>query len=444
MRRNAQRIMSVLGAAFALVVAAGACGGDPEQAGIVEIPPEEAVQVRVLTSLTGASALGVAVQRGVELAVRDFHRVHGHEIETGAPLDSRCLREGGEDAAREVVADTRVLGIVGTACSGAAVGASPVVSGAGLVMISPSNTSPALTSNLAGTANADHHPGYFRVSDNDLYKARAAAEFVYNDLGLRRMAAIHDGDSFTSNLTAAFSREFRALGGDVAATAVIAKGDTDMTEALAQFAEAGPDGIFFPLFPAEGAPFARQARAFDGLEGAALVAGATLLVAGFLGAPESEGVYFAGPVVEFGANVNDATGKSAGEVLTAYEQAYGGPPESPYWAEAYDATTLLLSAIQRAAVRDDGNLFTRAIGLDKRGTLRIDRSDIRRAVREISNSPYPSPSGGEQMIGFPGLTGRLSCDEFGDCGTGRANIYQQTDTSVTDTARLPVVYRFEP
>ena len=39
----------------------------------------------------------------------------------------------------------------------------------------------------------------------------------------------------------------------------------------AEFAAAGPDGIFLPLFLAEGSPFTAQAREFDGLEGVKLM-----------------------------------------------------------------------------------------------------------------------------------------------------------------------------
>ena len=38
----------------------------------------------------------------------------------------------------------------------------------------------------------------------------------------------------------------------------------------------------------------------------------------------------------------------------------------------------------------------------------------------------------------------LSCDRFGDCGTGRMNIYHHTDRSVTDVSKLPVVYVYSP
>ena len=43
-----------------------------------------------------------------------------------------------------------------------------------------------------------------------------------------------------------------------------------------------------------------------------------------------------------------------------------------------------------------------------------------------------------------GLVGAVACDGFGDCGTGRMNIYHHTDTSITDVSRLPAVYVYSP
>ena len=384
---------------------------------LVEIDENEAVQIRSLLSLTGASSLGESLRNGIELAVQDFGMIHGHAVELGESLDSKCSPEGGHHGAEHIIENPQVLGVIGTSCSAAAVEASPIISEAGLVMIAPSNTSPLLTSDLAGNANPNYHPGYFRVSNNDLYQAKAVADFAYGELGLKRMATIHDGDPYTTALVSAFSNEFRALGGEVSATAGIEKGDTDMTSVLTQFAAATPDGIFFPLFRAEGAHFAEQVRVFNGLKDATLITGAAMLVSQFLAVPQSENVYFAGPVSDLGANVNGATNKNADEVLAAFESTYGGPPTSPYWAFAYDATTLLLNAIEIVAGEDDGKLY-------------IDRAALRRELHATS--------------GFPGLIGTLSCDEFGDCGTGRINIYHHTDSSVTDPAQLPVVYRFTP
>ena len=384
---------------------------------LVTIDEGEAVQIRSLLTHTIAASLGVPSRNAVELAVRDYGAIHGHPVELGEAVDGMCGPEGGRMGAEQIVADPRVLGVIGTSCSGAAVAASPVISAAGLVMISPSNTSPRLTSDLAGNASPDYHPGYFRVAINDLYQARAVADFAYNELGLRRMVAVDDGDPYTTALVSAFGDAFVAVGGEFPVSARIEKLQTDMTSVLTEFAEAGPDGIFFPLFDEEGVPFAKQAREFDGLEGVTLITGAALLDSEFLATPQSEGVYAAGPVADLGSNVNAVTGKSVDEALDAYEAAYGGFPGTPYWAHAYDATTLLLSAIESVAIQDGERLI-------------VDRNALRRELYATS--------------GFEGLVGTLSSDEFGDCGTGRINIYHHTDTSVTDPSQLPVVYRFVP
>ncbi len=385
--------------------------------GAVEIRAGEAVQIRSLLAHTIAPSLGVTERYAIELAVRDIGSIRGYAIELGEPVDGTCGPDGGRTRAEQIAADPQVVGVIGTSCSGAAVAASPVLSAAGLVMIAPSNTSPRLTSDLAGTAGPDYHPGYFRVSNNDLYQARALADFAYSELGLRRVATVDDGDPYTTALVSAFGDAFGALGGEVAVIAQIQKGDADMTEVLAEIAAAGPDGIFFPLFEVEGSPFAQQAREFDGLEGTTLITGAALLVSEFLGTPQSEGIYFAGPETDHSANVNGVTGKSADEVLAAYRATYGESPTSPYWAHAYDATALLLHAIEAVAEAEDGKLL-------------VDRAALRQQLSATT--------------GFQGLSGTLSCDDFGDCGAGRINIYHHTDASVTEPAQLPVVYRFAP
>ena len=401
----------------------GACDGttgpssfEPGPLGTVTVLRGEAVQIRSLLAMSGAPSLGEPARRGVELAVRDVATIRGRSIRLGEPVDSGCSPEGGSAGARQIVSDPQVVGVVGTSCSAAAVAASPVISRAGYVMVAPSTTSPLLTSDLAGNPNPDYHDGYFRVANNDLYQARALSDFAYNQLGLRRIVTLHDGDPYTTALVNAFGDAFRALGGEVPVATGIAKGQMDMTAVLTEFAAAGPDGIFFPLFRPEGSPFAAQAKSFDGLEGVTLISGAALLVSEFLATPQSEGIYFAGPESDYSGNVNGVTGRSAEDAIAEYEATYGELPQSPYWALAYDATTLLLSAIEAAAVEEGGRLY-------------IDRAAVRSRIGAAR---------------LEGLIGAISCGAFGDCGTGRQNVYHHTDSSVTDVARLPVVYRFTP
>ena len=412
-------------AALVVVLATLGCGNTtgpndfeftPGPLGAVTLEAGEAIRIRMLLSVTVAPSLGAVARQGAEFAAGDMGPVRGRRVDLGDPIDTSCSPEGGRAGALGIVADPQVAGVVGTSCSAAAVAAAPVISDAGLVMISPSNTSPRLTSDLAGNAAADHHAGYFRVSSNDLHQARALSDFVYNRLELRRVATVHDGDPYTSALVRAFTDAFSSVGGEIPAEAEIEKGDTEMTDVLREFAAASPDAIFFPLFVTEGTAFAAQARAFEGLEGTTLISAAALLVSAFLEMPESEGIYFAGPESDFRSNVNELAGRNGAQVLAAYEARHGGPPPSPYWAHAYDATAILISAIDSVAVEEGDRLF-------------IDRTALRERVGET---------------GVHGLVGAVSCDEFGDCGTGRMNIYHHTDAAVADVSQLPVAYVYSP
>ena len=395
------------------------CGGQGFEAGplgAVQVAPGEAIQIRSMHVLTGLGDLGAPSQRGVALALADYGPVKGHGVSMGAGLDSLCTEEGGRAAADAVIGDPRVVGVIGTSCSVAATAASPILSEAGLVMISSSNTAPSLTSDLRGNAGSNYHPGYYRTASNDLHEARAVAQFAYNDLGLRRMAAIHDGDPYTTGLTGAFATAFEELGGSVA-VASVSRGDTDMAPVLTRIAAGSPDGLFFPLFQEEGAHIVQQVGQIAGLEDVTLIGGAALLVSEFLAIPESEGVYFPGPELSFGGNTNEATGKGGEALIADYRERHGEVPTSAYLAHAYDAATMLLRAIDEVAVGDGDTLY-------------IDRSKLREALAGVA--------------GFRGIIGVISCDEFGDCGTGRVQITHHTDSSVTDIAGLPVVYSYAP
>ncbi len=395
------------------------CGDQEFEAGplgAVEVTQGGDIHIRSLSSLSGVSSLGVPNLRGVALAVADYGTIMGYEVTMGAGIDSACTREGGQAAAGTVLGDTRVLGVIGTSCSIAATGALPVISEAGLVMVAPSTTAPSLTSDLKGKKGADNRTGYYRVSSNDLHQASAAARFAYEELGLRNIASIHDGGPYTSGLAEAFNSAFQEIGGD-ATIHPVNRGDSDMVPLLSGIAEGGPDGLFLPLFPAEGAQIMEDVQQVDRLEDVTLMGGAALLVSEVLSLSQSEGIYFMGPEVDFGSNTNEATGKTNDQVVASYVNKYNEQPTSAYLAHAYDATTILLRAIEETAVAEGD-------------TLHIDRAMLRENLSGTS--------------GFGGIIGSITCDDFGDCGTGRIVVYHHTDSSITEVADLPVVYRFAP
>ena len=433
------KFMRLLGVLFAFALVAAACGGSDDDSssgsssesssadehdslgdgslGTVTVEAGEDIQIRSLNAITGDVAfLGIPNQRGVEQAIADFGDIHGFSVTIGTGLDDLCSADGGQAAAQTIVADEDVVGVIGTSCSGAATAASPLISEAGMVMISPSNTSPALTSDLAGTAGDNYHAGYYRTAHNDLFQGAAMAKFVYEELGISEAAAIHDGDPYTQGLAQAFADAFENLGGSVTGFTGVNKEDTDMVPVLTEIAAGSPGALFFPIFQPAGDFVADPAPGVSGLEGVVLLGADGLQVQTFMELPQANGMYLSGPDLRSGSNTTQSTGATADKFLADYESNNGNAPEAPFWAHSYDATTILLEAIKAASHSHDGN-------------LEIDRAGVREYLDNLS--------------GYEGIIGTLSCDDFGDCGAQRITVVQNNSADFAASIEN-VVFSFAP
>lgn len=411
----------------AALVALSACGNDGDDAddspttdddslGTVTVAQGDAIQIRSLNSITGDVAyLGIPNQRGVELAIIDFGPIHGFDVSMGSGLDELCSSDGGQAAAQTIVADQEVVGVIGTSCSVAATAAAPLITNAGMTMIAPSNTSPFLTSDLAGNPGPNHSPGYFRTSNNGLYVGEAMARMVYDQLGLTTAAAIHDGDPYTQSIAQAFADSYADLGGSVTAVSAVNKEDADMVPILTEVASDNPEALFFPIFQPAGDFIADQAPRVSGLENTTLLTDAALLIDGFMSLPQSEGIYISGPDTRFGSDANESTGKTGAEILQVYQDSYGESPSGAYWAHAYDATTLLLEAIRAASEVIDGDLV-------------IDRAGIREYLYAVD--------------GYQGTIGTISCDAFGDCGVQKVTVIRHLNHTDIEAGKNNIVFEF--
>lgn len=394
--------------AFSIPALAQECN---DEIGCVIVGPDEPIVVGAMLTTSGATSfLGEDSEGGIELAIlqRDGMLL-GHEIELVVE-DSLCSAEGGQAAAQRVAADETIVGVVGTNCSGAAQGALPIISEAGMLMISPSNTSPSLTNDNTEAGGA-YLPGYFRTGHNDLFQGAMAAQFAIEELGATTLATIHDGDPYTEGLATVMADTFDEMGGEVVFQGAVSKGDTDMTAILTEIAATDPDVVYFPVFEPESNFIAAQLVNTPGLEDTTMMTADGSLVATF---PENTGdaavgVYMSGPSV---------TGEAYDEFLAMWEEEIGGVPPSGFHAHAYDATNLLLNAVEEVAVEADD------------GSLVIGRQALRDALSDVE--------------AYQGLTGELSCQDespyAGDCATGTAlAIFQITEAEVNEDAWPPEV-----
>jgi branched-chain amino acid transport system substrate-binding protein len=364
--------------------------------GCVDVAPGDPIHFAWALTVSGATApLGEDSRGAIEIAVDDRGgELLGHPISlTGE--DTLCSAEGGQAAGTKLAADPTIVAIVGTNCSSEARASMPLISQAGMVMMSPSNTNPDLTN----PDHPDHWPGYFRTAHNDIFQGRVAAEFAYNELGLTKAATIHDGSPYAESLQQVFADVFTELGGTITNQEAVNVGDTDMTGVLTSIAAGAPEILYFPIFEPEGGFIADQAKGTPGLEDVILMGADGLLADTF---PENAGsaavgMYLSGPYV---------AGAPYDEFLAKWGTKFGGVPPSGFHAMAYDAMNMFFQAVEAVAV------------VDADGTVHIGRQ----ALRDYLYS----------LTGFPGLTGELACDVNGDCATGEAlGVFQLTEAEVT-------------
>jgi branched-chain amino acid transport system substrate-binding protein len=411
------RFRGVLLALFTITALIACHSGPPpfectDAIGCVTIAPEAPVEIGVVQALSGEVAtLGIDQVRGLELALAAREgQLLGHPVRVHSE-DDLCSREGGTVAAEKLKGMPQLVAIFGTTCSGAAVPAAKILSEVGLTMISGGNTASSLTA-VNGQAGSDWQPGYFRTAHNDANQGRAAATFVYQQLGIRKAATINDGDVYTRGLTDVFGQVFSELGGEIVQATTINKGDTEMKPVLEAVAASGAELLFFPLFEPESHFVALQAKEVEGMGGVGLMTGEGSFTSTFIEAvgPSGVGVYFVSP----------ATPESpAYDAFVAnYQSTYQQSPGSPLLGAAYDAANLLFETVEQVAIREED------------GTLHLGRQALRDALHEIAD--------------YSGLTGSLTCDEFGDCGSARFKVVRLDDPAAGFESLVDnVVYTYD-
>ena len=395
-------LLLAMAASGALALADEVCA---DALGCVEIGPDDKIMIGGLLRLSGPEPWtgNVAVSAFQLATIARGGSLLGREIEL-VTEDTACMEEGGREAALRLVANPAIVGVIGTNCSLAAKGALPVLSDAGLLMISPSNTSPFLT-NADPDAGGLYRPGYFRTAHNDLFQGALSAQFASEALGVATVATIDDGDPYTRGLANAMASAFEAAGGEVVFRGQINRGDIDMSVALDAIAAAGAELVYFPVFASEAELIIRQSLETPGLEDAILMS-----------ADGAFGKAFAQDAGEVGIGLYVAGPHISGAAYDAFVEAWRreideAGPSGGFHAHGYDAVNLLFAALESVALeREDGALI-------------IGRAALREAMAAVED--------------FPGLTGSLNCQEesphAGDCATGEAlAIFEFTAAEVHD------------
>ncbi len=383
-----------------------------DKIGCVTIAPGEPIKIGTLLVSSGGSAnLGEFSLQAIELALsqRD-NKLLGHALVLQKE-DEQCTPQGGANSALKIVADPKVVGIIGTVCSSSATDASKIMSEAGLVMISGANTVPALTG--AGNEKGKNwQAGYFRTVQNATYWGDTAATFAFQKLGKTKAATIHDGDAYAQALAALFAQKFTQLGGKIVLAASINRGDKDMLPVLTAVAKAEAEFLFYPVFQPESDYLTIQSKSVAGLEKIERMMAGASATEKFIKAVDSHGL---GMYVLSTKPSGAAYDKFSADFKAKYDK---GIPHSlvPY---TYDAINLLLAKLEAVAVKEAD------------GTLHIGRQALRDALYATNN--------------LPGGSGTITCNPFGDCNIGSTSVLQLKDpTAGLDGLNSNVVFSYTP
>ena len=308
---------------------------------IAGIAAAEDIKIGVILGFTGPiESLTPPMAQGAELAMSEVSEsgaLLGGSSVTAVRGDSTCIDSGAATAVaeRQITSDG-VKGIMGADCSGVT-GAilSNVALANGMVMISPSATSP-------GLSTAEDNGLFFRTAPSDARQGVVMTEVLMEN-GIKEVAVTYTNNDYGKGLADSFQAAFEAAGGTVTINAAHEDGKADYSAEVGALAAAGGDRLVVAGYVDQGG---------SGIVRAALDSGA------FDTFHFPDGMISTTLVNNFGSEIDGSTGQvpgtnSAGAGLFAAMSADAGfDGTAPFVAESYDAAALIMLAMQAAGSSD--------------------------------------------------------------------------------------------
>ncbi|MDQ1900057.1 ABC transporter substrate-binding protein [Paracoccus sp. WLY502] len=292
--------------------------------------------------------------------------------------DSTCIDAAAATATVErLITAEGVKGIVGGMCSGEAIASlQNVAVPNGVVMISPSATSPALST-------IEDNGLFFRTSPSDARQGEVMADIMI-EKGIKNAAVTYTNNDYGKGLADAFAAAFQEKGGTVTVNSAHDDGKADYSAEVAALAAAGGDALVVAGYVDQGG---------SGVVRAALDTGA------FDTFVFPDGMVGQALVDNFGSEIDGSFGQNPAaegegrEKFLEMAKAAGFDGTSAYSAEAYDAAALMLLSMA-AAKSSDPNVW-------------------KNSVMDVANEPGEKILPGELAKGLEILNGGGDIDYVG-------------------------------
>lgn len=284
----------------------------------------------------GASAYGLAVKAGMEVAVEEINAKGGLQIEFNAQDDEA----DGEKAvsAYNVLKDWGMQVMAGQVTTGSALAVAPESTADNMFNLTPSASAESLA--LSGA-------NIFQMCFTDPNQGASAAELVSTKALGTKVGVIYDSsDDYSSGLYKGFSDKAAELGLEiVATTSFTADNKADLSTQVTQCQDAGADLVFLPIYYTEAAQILSYANKIgyapkffgcDGMDGILTVEGFDTTLA--------EGLALMTP---FDANASDEATQS---FVAKFKEKMDGLVPNQFAADGYDVIYALYNAMTAAGI----------------------------------------------------------------------------------------------
>ncbi|HZD02489.1 MAG TPA: branched-chain amino acid ABC transporter substrate-binding protein [Actinomycetes bacterium] len=363
MNTSRRRFMRVAVVLPALALALAACGGGGGGGGGTAAGCGDGVKLGFFGALTGDNAaLGINIRNGVDLALRQYSATNPQCKVTLAPFDSQGSESAAPGLAQQAINDQKVVAVVGPAFSGESKAANPLFNEAGLPIVTPSATNPALADNGWSI--------FHRAVGNDNSQGPAAAAYIKSSLKASKVAVVDDKTEYGKGIADIVRQQ---LGSAVTFNDSVPQQTQDYSSTVTGVKNSGATVLFYGGYYADGGRLLKQLR--DSGLNATFVSDD--------GAKDDNFIRTAGRAAAEGAFITCPCAppeqvKNGQKFIADYKAAFGADPGT-YSAEGYDAANVVLEAIKagkydRKAINDflssvDFQGITKEIKFDSKGEV---------------------------------------------------------------------------
>jgi ABC-type branched-subunit amino acid transport system substrate-binding protein len=321
------------------------------------------------------------------------------------------------EEARRLVEIEGIAALIGAAGSGETLPVVESISGPeGILTISPSATSPALTV----AADDDF---FFRTTLSDAAQGTVLADLAWTQ-GHASAGVLYINNAYGVGLSQAFAARFAALGGSITAMIPHEQEQASYVSELSAALEGDP-AVFVPIsYPESAGVFLREALESgevpamifsEGLKSEALLA-------------ELGWEHFAGVL---GTTPGSTESEAGAAFDAAFAARYGDLPAAPYLREVYDAAYLIALAAQAAGTSDSAAI---------RDALRLVANEPGEAVQpgvEGWRAAVAALDAGAE-VDYQGAAGAADFDERGDVVKGSILIWQVQGEAIATIESRPI------